>query len=233
MVELDQFQITQEIVDRLLQGVTPGWRELIVDYHDEDIQSDCGATYLFDEDGILKERAVPIARDMDTWFRMLRGHLAAGGKQEYTSCRLHLFADGRFESSYGYDAVDWAALFRKDWNFFPKETCGVMRVPENEILVLDIAGNCARLNCLKKGAEPILTRLGFTKNDAQMVRAILDVAEREELVRVLIEMGALFSGGPGWSPSELVARYREQGIIKTGYKSINWKTPEQYIIIDH
>ena len=120
MSNLNQFEITQEIVDRALSGIEPEWRELIIDYCVEGIESNFSASYIIEEAGELKEKPLPIARDMDKWFRKLRDHLAQAGRDVFTRCKLHLSADGKFDTTYGYDAVDWAAQFHADWNFFPK-----------------------------------------------------------------------------------------------------------------
>ena len=104
---------------------------------------------------------------------------------------------------------------------------------ENEIIVLDIAGEKAILCCRKKSVESQLTALGFINDNARLMRAVVDTADREILVRSLIELDALFAAGPGWSPAELVALYRGQGVVTGTYKTISWKSPEQYLIVDH
>ena len=107
-----------------------------------------------------------------------------------------------------------------------------MSYPDNEIIVLDIAGNQARLGSTKPDADAALQALGFVQQGEQWVRPLADAAERESLVARLIELGALFSGGAGWSPAELLDMYREQGIIKGGYKTISWRGPDQFVITE-
>ena len=118
--QLDQVGLTQEIVDRALSGIEPGWREFIIDYCVEGIQSNFSASYVIEEAGVVTEKPLPIARDMDKWFRKLRDHLAQAGRPPFSRCKLQLSDDGRFETTYGYDPIDWEAQIYADWNFFPK-----------------------------------------------------------------------------------------------------------------
>lgn len=105
-----------------------------------------------------------------------------------------------------------------------------MSIINGEIVVLDIAGNSARVACGKPDAEASLSALGFLLEGDQMVRPIADLADRQKLVGALIKLGALFAGGRDWSPAELVDFYREQGAILTGYRMITWRNPTQYVI---
>ena len=73
--------------------------------------------------------------------------------------------------------------------------------PENEIIVLDIAGGRALLRCGRRIAETQLSKMGFMREDGHLVRIINDPSDRANLVSALVEMGALFSAGPGWEPS--------------------------------
>ena len=107
-----------------------------------------------------------------------------------------------------------------------------MHMPQNEIVVLDIAGEYARVACFEPRGLLNLAKLGFLSEDDQMVRPILDVSDRQNLVRDLIRLEALFSGGRDWSPAELVDFYREEGVVLTGYRMITWKNLHQYTIVD-
>lgn len=106
-----------------------------------------------------------------------------------------------------------------------------MNIPENEIVVLDIAGSHARLVCENSKAAVSLTAMGFVLESDQFVRPISDLADRQKLVNDLISAGALFSSGRDWSPAELVDLYQEQGVVSTGYRMITWKNPNQYVIV--
>ena len=87
-------------------------------YHVEEGQSQFGNTYLVTIDGQTREKWLPPTNDMDDWLRKLRTELSQSGKALFTSCRLHVCADGRFDASYGYDPLDWDALTEdEEWNF--------------------------------------------------------------------------------------------------------------------
>ena len=107
-----------------------------------------------------------------------------------------------------------------------------MVYPDNELVVLDIAGDCARVVCNSHDNIGSLVRLGFTLEGDQWVRPIIDVLDRQTLVCALIELKALFSDGGGWSPAELVDFFRTQGATKTTYRMISWRSPNQYVIVD-
>ena len=117
MKQYDQFQIIQEIADRAMSVAESGWSELMITYHVEGGQSEFGNSYLITQDGVTRERALPVSRDLDIWMRRLQGKLTEGGKQPFTLCKLHLHADGKFDASYGYDPVDWEDLPTRGWNF--------------------------------------------------------------------------------------------------------------------
>lgn len=105
-----------------------------------------------------------------------------------------------------------------------------MSIIKDEIIVLDIAGVRARVACDKHESEVALRTLGFMWEGAQMVRPIIDDKDRQNLVRELINLNALFEGGRDWSPSELGDLYRDQGNISTGYRAITWTGPDKYLI---
>ena len=106
-----------------------------------------------------------------------------------------------------------------------------MDIPKDEVVVLDIAGSTARVACDVPQAEQALEALGFLPEGDQLVRKIVDDADRQSLVLELIRMDALFAAGRDWSPSELVDFYREQGIISQGYRTVTWTGPESYLIL--
>jgi Protein of unknown function, DUF600 len=117
--ELDEVQIIQEIVILAVSLAEKDWRELIINYSVEGAQSDFANSYLIEEGGSIKEKSLSSVYSMDVWLRKLRDYLARGGKQPFTSCKLHLRADGKYNMTYGYDKIDWDALLIGDWNFFP------------------------------------------------------------------------------------------------------------------
>lgn len=107
-----------------------------------------------------------------------------------------------------------------------------MKTVKDEIVVLDIAGAHARIACEKPSAESALIALGFFHEGEQMVRPILDDADRKNLVIALVQLNALFQSGRDWSPAELMELYRDEGIILENYRVITWKNPDLYLISD-
>jgi len=115
--KLDQFKIIQEIVNQAISVVDPGWIELRLTYHVEDNYSEFGNSYLINQAGKVYEKALPVTNDLNFWFRKLQFELLQVDKHLFTSCKFHLWADGKFEASHGYGAVDWDKLMRAGWNF--------------------------------------------------------------------------------------------------------------------
>lgn len=107
-----------------------------------------------------------------------------------------------------------------------------MNMVEKEIVVLDIAGNCARVSCTSSDARASLLAMGFVREGDQLVRSVSGDLDRQKIVAGLIALRALFASGRDWSPAELVDLYREQGSILTGYRMISWRGPGQYSLVD-
>jgi len=103
--------------------------------------------------------------------------------------------------------------------------------PANELVVVDIAGSTARIQC-DASKEDALRNLGFEETQGLWTKNIDDSDERVALVRELIEIGALFSEGRDWSPAELVQMYVEQGAVQGRYRTIRWLNPQNYQIVD-
>jgi hypothetical protein len=116
--EADQKEIIQRIVDVAVSVAEPGWLELVADYHVDDWQSNLMPSYLIEEEGKKVEKSLRVPDSFDSLLRELRGHLARGGKDRFSSCRLHLWADGKFDLAYGYDEVEWEQLIMRRGNFF-------------------------------------------------------------------------------------------------------------------
>jgi hypothetical protein len=108
-----------------------------------------------------------------------------------------------------------------------------MIMPKDAIVVSDIAGRRAVLKVAGsiKEAMPILS-IGFEWDGDTLVRRIVDQADRQELIRKLISFKALFVGGEGWSPADLVEYYREKGLVTGTYLKIIWRSPEEYEITE-
>lgn len=105
-----------------------------------------------------------------------------------------------------------------------------MSMPENEIVVLDIAGNQAVLHSSAPEKESGLFALGFLREGDRFVRAIIDDTDQHSLVLSLIQIDAVFSDGPGWSPAEVVEFCCEQGLKVKSYRVISWRSPSKYVI---
>lgn len=108
-----------------------------------------------------------------------------------------------------------------------------MKVPVNEMLVTDIAGHVAVVVSDTVTAADVLVRLGFARQSDRWERAIADDNDRRALVAALVDLDALFSAGRDWSPQALVEYYRELGAVRSGYRSIAWRGPGQYVIERH
>lgn len=107
------------------------------------------------------------------------------------------------------------------------------RLPQDETVVVDIARNhCVVLTDVPAHAQ-VLQSTGFVKQGDRWTRQISDDADRQDLVKRLIELKALFSAGRDWSPEELVEHYRDNGVITPSYRSISWLNPDQYRIVEH
>lgn len=120
MSDETQFDIIQGITKHALGCIESGWVELVISYAVDDCQSDLMSSYLVDVNGKKVERTLATHPEiLDKSFRDLRRHLADSSGQPFSTCRLHVWADGRFDSSYGYDEVDWSALVRVNSNFAP------------------------------------------------------------------------------------------------------------------
>jgi len=92
----------------------------MIDYFVEGPNSCVIQSYLIEKNGAIVEKSLDDIRDLHVWMDELQAHLAQAGRPPFTRCKIHLKADGKYESTYGYDKVDWKALVNPDWNFFPK-----------------------------------------------------------------------------------------------------------------
>jgi hypothetical protein len=118
MEQLDQSQFIQKIADCILPFVKPGWKELVISCHIDEEQSNYMISYLIEEGGRIVEAPVQFPGELDRIMRGLQEHLSQGGKQRFTSCRMHFEQSGKFNADYGYGVVDWNALVLQKSNFF-------------------------------------------------------------------------------------------------------------------
>ena len=105
-----------------------------------------------------------------------------------------------------------------------------MKMPLDEIVVLDVAGDVARLYSATDVHDADLMRAGFLRSGEDLTRPITDDDDRKNLVRTLIGVDALFSSGRDWSPEEIVELYKEQGFTNQGYRVISWTDPQRYVV---
>lgn len=113
-----QFEIIQEIADRIFLEVDDNWKEIIATYQVEGHRSREIITFLYEKNGIEIEKSLPNVNGFSTLMRELRDHLAQSGKQKFTKCKLHIKSDGYFNTDYSYDTPSWEIKTNgSDWNF--------------------------------------------------------------------------------------------------------------------
>ncbi|MBV6325293.1 hypothetical protein [Duganella violaceipulchra] len=108
-----------------------------------------------------------------------------------------------------------------------------MNKPRNEILVNDIAGEVGLLECANPALAAEIRNLGFAEAKGVYSRRMSDMNDRRDIVRKLVALGALFSGGRDWSPAEIVTLFSEEGFIKEKFRTITWKEPNEFLIVEH
>lgn len=103
---------------------------------------------------------------------------------------------------------------------------------KDEIIVNEIAGAKAVVDCFDTRKQQSLINLGFAKSEDSFVCAISSSKHREDIVKSLLGLSALFSTGRDWSPAELLEFYREKGIINGKFRVIAWLGSSKYRIED-
>lgn len=104
--------------------------------------------------------------------------------------------------------------------------------PPSEMVVVDIAGSAARIQCDDPSKSEVLKGLHFEQSSQYWVKNIGTPDARVELIRALVRVEAVFSEGRDWSPAELVRMFVEQGIVSKPYRTIRWLNPETYQIVE-
>lgn len=106
-----------------------------------------------------------------------------------------------------------------------------MAMPEDEIVVTILAGPRVTLSLSASNpALATLTKLGFASRGEQYSREIASEEDRIALIKELIGMDALFEGGSGWSPAELVGYYQDRHLVHGDYLEITWRSPTNFIL---
>lgn len=101
---------------------------------------------------------------------------------------------------------------------------------QNEIIVLELAGNQAVVECTDSKLADQLVKLGFSLDKDKFHYSILNMDVRIDISRKLIGLGALFSHGKDWSPADLLQYFSESGFISGKYTTIAWKGSADIVI---
>lgn len=101
---------------------------------------------------------------------------------------------------------------------------------QNEIIVLELAGDHAIVECVDSTLADQLVKLGFSIDKGKFYHPISDMDARIDISRKLISLGAIFSHGKDWSPADLIQYFSESGLISGKYRTVAWKSPTEVII---
>lgn len=101
-------------------------------------------------------------------------------------------------------------------------------IPANSVVVVDISDLIIKLRISGEYLAKEMSALGFSVAGGFMIRSVVDEVEKINLIKELIEMDALFLFGYGWSPSEIMGRYKDNGVYNGTYKVISWSDPITY-----
>lgn len=107
-----------------------------------------------------------------------------------------------------------------------------MNIPDDSIVVNEIAGNFAIIFCNRNDGSKQLEEYGFTKCEGIFTKKIDDESDRIKLIEFLIDKNSLFSSGNDWSPEQLILFLRENGKLNRKFKVITWSGSGQYSIAD-
>lgn len=101
---------------------------------------------------------------------------------------------------------------------------------QNEIIVLELAGDQAIVECADPKLADQLVKLGFSLEKDKFYSPIPNMDVRIDISRKLIGLGALFSHGKDWSPADLLQYFSESGLISGKYRTVAWKGPADVVI---
>ena len=104
------------------------------------------------------------------------------------------------------------------------------KMPDNSIVVIDVAGTSIKIRVLGSGLIKKMQAIGFSLKDEFMVIPVIDEQNKQRIIRLLVDEGALFLFGHGWYPSEVIEYYNEQNIKFGKYKIIYWSNRNTYHI---
>ncbi|MBO4149927.1 hypothetical protein LCD46_12680 [Enterobacter ludwigii] len=103
-------------------------------------------------------------------------------------------------------------------------------MPDDSIIVIDMAGTSVKIRVLGKDLIRKMQAIGFSLKDELMVLPVIDDQDKQRIIRLLVDEGALFLFGYGWYPSEVMDYYKEQNINFGKYKIIYWSDKDTYHI---
>ncbi|MCK6938990.1 hypothetical protein L8T01_22735 [Enterobacter roggenkampii] len=103
-------------------------------------------------------------------------------------------------------------------------------MPDNSIVVIDVAGTSIKIRVLGSGLIKKMQAIGFSLKDEFMVIPVIDEQNKQRIIRLLVDEGALFLFGHCWYPSEVIEYYKEQNIKFGKYKIIYWSNRNTYHI---
>ncbi|ETS33640.1 hypothetical protein [Photorhabdus khanii] len=104
------------------------------------------------------------------------------------------------------------------------------KMPDNSIIVVDMAGNTLRLRVSGDKLVNKMKLLCFSLSDEFMELSIDNEDDKLKIIKTLINEDALFLYGNGWYPSEVMEYYKEKGIKLEKYKIIYWTDQKNYYI---
>ncbi|MEQ9860964.1 hypothetical protein OI450_15695 [Pectobacterium cacticida] len=103
-------------------------------------------------------------------------------------------------------------------------------IPDNSIVVSDIATNTVKLRVKGELSMREVEDLGFSASEEFMVKTVKDEGEKLDLIKSLVKIDAFFLFGYGWYPSEVMDFYKEKNDYIGKYKVISWSDPDHYKI---
>lgn len=65
-------------------------------------------------------------------------------------------------------------------------------MPDNSIIVIDVAGTSIKIRVLGSGLIMKMQMIGFSLKDELMVIPVIDEQDKQRIIRLLVDEGALF-----------------------------------------
>ncbi|MYN20052.1 hypothetical protein GTP81_25250 [Rugamonas sp. FT107W] len=90
----------------------------------------------------------------------------------------------------------------------------------DRILVKDIAGNTAILQCNNPELVKKIEVLGFSSTGMNYSRKISGMDDRRDIVKKFVALGALFTAGRDWSTAEVVALFWKRELLLKSFSPL-------------